>query len=180
MELCGAKARGGGLCQNGAGKGTDHYGEGRCKWHGGSNPIKHGRYSKIPRRSLGQLFEDYDNDTDLRDLYGEVAMLRAMVHNYVERYDEFSDALIAWHASYESENATPKPRMILDITDAARLVDQVGKMVKRIEDIEANSALSLKDFERLLLAMKETVRARTDGDTSAKIFVDWANLQGLR
>jgi hypothetical protein len=36
--LCGAKKRSGGVCMLGAGWGTDHYGHGKCKLHGGSTP----------------------------------------------------------------------------------------------------------------------------------------------
>lgn len=35
---CGAKTRGGSKCKLEAGKGTDHPGRGRCKFHGGSTP----------------------------------------------------------------------------------------------------------------------------------------------
>lgn len=37
--VCGAKRKGGkGRCQQPRGYGTDHYGFGRCKWHGGAAP----------------------------------------------------------------------------------------------------------------------------------------------
>jgi hypothetical protein len=50
---CGAKTRGGGSCQQRAGWGTKHPGEGRCKLHGGkslvgeeSKTFKHGLFSR--------------------------------------------------------------------------------------------------------------------------------------
>jgi len=37
-NFCGAKKKGGGLCTLGAGWGTDHFGTGKCKLHGGATP----------------------------------------------------------------------------------------------------------------------------------------------
>ena len=46
---CGAKTRAGGghPCGRMAGHGTNHLGQGKCKYHGGSSPIKHGLYSTV-------------------------------------------------------------------------------------------------------------------------------------
>jgi hypothetical protein len=37
-NFCGAKKKGGGICMLGAGWGTEHFGTGKCKLHGGSTP----------------------------------------------------------------------------------------------------------------------------------------------
>jgi hypothetical protein len=103
VPKCGAKTRSGGTCGQKAGWGTDHVGEGRCKLHGGRNPVKHGRYSKITRPRLKQLIDDFSADSDPLDITHELHLLRALVLDYVERYDGFTDALIAWHASFGEE-----------------------------------------------------------------------------
>src|SRR5690242_13968896 len=50
---CGARKRQprypGDRCARPAGWGTEHYGFGRCKLHGGATPYKHGRYSRVVR-----------------------------------------------------------------------------------------------------------------------------------
>jgi hypothetical protein len=99
---CGAKKRSGGLCTQIAGWGTDHAGEGRCKLHGGSSPIKHGRYSTIKRPRLKEILESLESDPDPLDLSPELRLLRALILDYIERYDEQTDALIAWHASFST------------------------------------------------------------------------------
>ena len=86
---CGRKKKQGpGHCARPAGWGTDHPGEGPCKLHGGKTPVKTGCYSKIQRKRLRELIEEFLNDPDPFNLLPEVALLRALVLDYIERYDE--------------------------------------------------------------------------------------------
>lgn len=100
MSQCGAKTRSGKPCKQKAGARTDHPGQGRCWLHGGRTPIKHGRYSQIQRPRLKELLERFHDDPTPLDLLPEVVLLRALVTDYVERYDEVTDALLAWHNSW--------------------------------------------------------------------------------
>jgi hypothetical protein len=100
-STCGAKTRNGGACKRPAGSGTDHPGQGRCKLHGGATPIKHGRYSSIQRPRVRDLLAQLDTDgTDPLDLEPELQLLRALVLDYIERYDAMTEALIDWHSSF--------------------------------------------------------------------------------
>ena len=100
VPKCGAKNRAGNPCGRPSGWGTDHFGEGRCKLHGGAIPIKTGRYSKIKRRRIAELIEHYRQESDPLDIVQELHLLRALVTDFVERYDEMTDAILAWHNSY--------------------------------------------------------------------------------
>ena len=103
MPTCGAITRDGSPCSNAAGKGTSHPGEGRCKYHGGVGQIRGTRYEQLsttPR--LGELIDQFAADTDPLNLSHELHLLRALVSDYVERYDETTAALLAWHASFDT------------------------------------------------------------------------------
>lgn len=100
VPLCGAKTRSGSPCRNKAGYKTDHVGQGRCHLHGGLNPIKHGRYSTITRPRIKELLEQFENDPAPMDLLPEVKLLRALLTDFVERYDEVTEAILAWHNSW--------------------------------------------------------------------------------
>lgn len=72
MNICGAKTRSGTPCKLMAGHGTNHLGQGRCKFHGGAsaggvpgnkNAVKTGEYETI---WLDQLTEEE------RELYGKL------------------------------------------------------------------------------------------------------------
>jgi hypothetical protein len=97
-QRCGAKTRNGN-CKLPAGHGTNHVGQGRCKLHGGNNPVKHGRYSKINRPRIRELLDEFEEQGDELNLVPELHMLRALITDYIERYDAQTEALIAWHES---------------------------------------------------------------------------------
>ena len=164
--ICGAQKRQGeGVCTRPAGWGTDHPGEGRCKLHGGKNPIRHGRYSTVKRERIRELIEQYEADPDPLDMGGELAACRALFQDFIERYDEYREALVAWHASFDGEKPSSKPRQILDIADAHRILAEITRIVKRIEDVRASSAISRSDFYRVMTEMGRVVDlAVTDGD----------------
>lgn len=111
LPTCGAATRSGKPCQNPAGHATDHPGEGRCRRHGGMTQIKGtrhdvslGRYSDLQARPrLRDLIQKYTDDPQLGDLTHELVLLRAITQDYLERYDEITEALLAWHASHTKD-----------------------------------------------------------------------------
>lgn len=168
---CGAKTKGGTACKRPAGWGTDHAGQGRCKLHGGASPIKHGRYSKIKREPIRRLIEDYEADPDPLNVLPEIAAARALFQDYLERYDEWREALLAWHESYvESEN--PKPRQILDVSDAYRLLQAVAKIAQAEKRLQLDGAVSQKDLLRILTEMRAAVEREVDDPKTHERILD--------
>lgn len=104
LPVCGASNREGQPCQRPAGWGTDHPGEGRCKLHGGVGQKAGLRYADLNTRPrLRELVERFAADDNPSDLSHELTLLRALVTDYVERYDEITEALLAWHASFNGD-----------------------------------------------------------------------------
>ena len=161
---CGARTRSGGHCLKPSGWGTDHVGQGRCRLHGGATPITSGRYSKVQRERVRELIEQFEADPDPLNILPELAAARALFQDFVERYDEWRDALLAWHESYQADGGAAKPRQILDIADAHRLLSEVTKIAKRIEDIRAQSAISRADFYRVMTEMGRVVDLVVDDE----------------
>lgn len=185
MTVCGAKKRqGDGACQRPAGWGTDHVGDGRCKLHGGSTPIRHGRYSQIERPRFKDKIERFEADPDPLNLAPEVALLRAFVEDLIERWDEIygpDGALLAWHESFgktddngQSINTNPKPRQLPDFSAVSAVVDKVGSMVDRIQKQKAEGMIKLSTLQRYInQAGVEVVNALkqigVDADTSSRL-----------
>lgn len=159
---CNAKTRNGRYCARPLGFGTSHYGQSRCKNHGGMTPTKTGLYSEIittPIRERIKQFEESGRDPF--DLIPEAQLIRALAVDYVERYDAFRDALMAWHVSYQSgANENPKPLQLLDISDAAKIADRVGSIIEKAHKIRTEGSITLATFQRLLEQMGLAVARR--------------------
>lgn len=85
-----------GRCGNPAGWGTDHKGEGACKYHGGATPrgpasphFKHGRYSRYMKDSLAGIMEQLRKEVDLESIDEEILA---------------ATALFAWHMRLSGED----------------------------------------------------------------------------
>jgi len=90
-------------CYSRAGAGTTHTGHGRCKRHGGSAPSVENRYAAMLNDNISGKIAKFLNDPNPLDLRAELAAARALFEDFTERYDEFVDAVIAWHASFHDD-----------------------------------------------------------------------------
>jgi hypothetical protein len=133
---CGAKGklnRPGQPCALVAGHGTTHKGIGRCKYHGGNTPIKHGRYSTIRNIRLRDLIEKHAEDPDPLNMIRELSVARAALEHYLDV-------------------KKPDPRTV------AGLANVISRIIKRAEDIEAANAISRPEFMRLMRQMAVAVK----------------------
>lgn len=169
----GIKSDGTGYCQNQAGKGTDHVGQGRCKFHGGATPIKSGRYSKVKRERLRSLIAEYEADPEPLNVHPELAAARALFVDFIERYDEWREALLAWHFSYVDKD-NPKPHQVLDVADAYRLLASIAKIAQNEKKLQLDGAISRKQLLRILTEMRRTVEGEvTDPAQLERILEGW-------
>lgn len=79
-----------GYCRRAAGEGTDHNGEGRCRYHGGAHngrPKSHGLYS-FRREELREKFSEAEGMESPGDLWTEVSVLRTLLSEYLEGVDQ--------------------------------------------------------------------------------------------
>lgn len=146
---CGAATRSGAPCAKQAGWGTDHVGQGKCRLHGGATPVKHGRYSAIKRPRLRQLIaaQDREGDADVLNTLPEIRAVRALFIDYVERYDAYTDALLAWYADWQlgkviDPDKADALRRVLDAYEAEgdhgdRLSDDAAEDLKQAREIVA-------------------------------------------
>lgn len=100
------------FCQQAAGWGTDHVGVGRCKLHGGASPVRSGRYSKITRPRIAELIKEHEEDPDPLNILPELAAARAIFTDFLERYDEWREAFLAWHATWQAGFKRPVPEAL--------------------------------------------------------------------
>ena len=179
---CDAKSRAGTPCQRPAGWGTDHAGEGRCKLHGGCNPIKHGRYSTVSRPRVRELIEKLATESNQLDLLPEVQLIRALLVDYVERYDTLVEALFAWNADEAAEarmdGRKPRPQPIPPLHEAASLAERAARVVDMIQRQKKEAAISLETFNRVMEQMGISVaRHVADAEALRRIEAEWLGIQ---
>lgn len=144
---CGArKKRGRGTCQNVAGFKTDHVGQGKCYLHGGLTPIKHGRYSSIRRVAIRELIEQHAADPDPLNILPELAAARALFQDFIERYDAWTEALLAWHASWRGQGSLLEPM-------------RLGQLRQLLEELCTLQPERSEEFEELRQAVDRAAAA---------------------
>jgi len=165
-EYCGAKKRqGAGTCRLRAGWATDHVGFGRCKLHGGATPATVGK-GPLARYRLGQrlgdLVEEFRDDPDPLNVLEEIALLRALLQEWVEKAGERA-----------CEECGSPGRT----AGAASLIDRVSKVVSRVERARAVDAISRPELRDLLGAIGSIIRHHVrDEATLERIERDWYDL----
>lgn len=162
-----------GYCAQVAGWGTDHVGQGRCKLHGGSTPIKHGRYSVIERDSIRDLADHFLEDEAPLDVLPELAQVRALLTDFVNRYGEIVDALCEWNR-LESQAARQEQRrarvaQIPKLDDAIYYLKTAAKIAQDEKKLQLQGAISRKDLLRIFTEQRRIIEHETDPDTAARI-----------
>jgi hypothetical protein len=155
-------------CRARAGQGTTHLGLGRCKNHGGSVPIIHGRYSDVALGTMAEHIEqlELEEEKEKLDVIPEATLLRALTRNAMERFDEFVAAIMAWNAEEDIEAKATKtrPRFIAvpDINHLADLAKKTAEIVNMVHKQRSANAIALSDFYRLMGAMADSVSTQLD------------------
>lgn len=148
QTACGAPTRNedaqGSNCMNPKGFRTDHPGQGQCFLHGGGAIISHGRYSNIKRRSLQEIIERHSEDDNPLNMLPELATARALFEDFINRYDDITEALITWHHSHGEVLMTEeRVEMLKDI------VYRFDRFAKTTE-IPPQTENHIKEAKRLL------------------------------
>ena len=172
-------------CKNFAGFRTNHPGVGRCFKHGGNVQKKfvdnltlekkNGRYSGIQHRGIAEVMEQLANQQeDVMDLIPEANLLRAMIVDYINRYDLFVDALMAW---YNDPHSKMRPRKVMDISDCVTLIEGVSRIVHRYHQIQSEGSITLETFRRVMEQMGIIVASNiADEAVLKRIEQQWSRL----
>jgi hypothetical protein len=111
-------------CRNRAGKFTPHMGQGRCGYgnHGGNTEAlvathvgRNGRYANIRHERIADLSSRFEADPDPLNALPELATVRALFVDFVERYSDWSEQLAAWYDSWREQRViNPQALALLD------------------------------------------------------------------
>lgn len=162
------------FCKLKAGARTGHPGSGYCIEHDKQIPYDPAhRYRGIKNKSVAAQFAKLDEqERNIFDLMPEVTLMRALMVDYVERFYEFRAALMKWY-----KDGKQKPRMALDITEAAHLIEAVSRLIERQHRIEKSGSIDLETFRRATEQMGIIVAKHVrDGKTLKAIEDEWSQV----
>lgn len=165
MIVCGAKTRSGTPCKLRAGWGTQHFGSGRCKLHGGNagRPIIHGRYSLFHRQSLAEKAQRFLSDDNPSSLIEELALTRALLQEYLDRFPE--GQILPYQ----------------DIERILAMVETIGRMVERISRILNATTLTQAEVMYLQKRFADLmVRYIEDSSQRTAFLADFRASLGIR
>lgn len=140
-----------------------------------------------------------DSNVDALDLAPEVDVLRAIVLDFVERRDEFVNGIVAFKRSFDAaitkainadrthdpelyqeacaeiaSSINQRPVEVVDVSQASKIIDQVGRMSERIHKFKTSDTITLDQIKKLLdnmgIALARHVK---DPDTIKAIQADW-------
>jgi hypothetical protein len=105
--------------------------------------VKTGRYSTIKSQRIRDLIAEFRQDADPLDVLEELHMLRALVRDYLERYDENTEALLRWHASFVDSYLSARTHWLHHVqaltqpitNDLSAFIANLAEQVANIEDI---------------------------------------------
>jgi len=165
-------------CRRAAGYRTGHPGQGRCSLHGGQATdrfVSHGIYSMVTHHRVSEVLQRLsEQEMNVMDLIPEANVLRALTIDFINRYDQFQDALMAWYADPESNT---RPRKVVDLADASHLIESISRVVHRMHQIQNEGAISLETFKRVTEHMGIIVAKYTkDPVVLQKIEDEWMDL----
>jgi hypothetical protein len=149
MHACGATTRTGQSCKNAA------QANGRCRMHGGGapgRPLIHGRYSLAHRTALAEKVETFLMDSRPGDLSDELALMRALLQDYLERFP------------------SGQPLPANEIERVMAWIETIGRLVERISRILTQTALTAAEV-RLLQARLADVLVRHIDDPGVRLAI---------
>jgi len=123
-------------------------------------PITSGRYAdRLRHPAIAALMVEFENDPDPMNLFSELAASRSLFVDYVNRYETYTEALLAWHESWQrgDDDKEVKPRQVLDISDSYRILAETTKIAERIKKMEFLDAIGKRDLGRVMGEMAKVV-----------------------
>jgi hypothetical protein len=100
---------------------------------GGPSLPKYDRYQTIASPRYRELYERFLNDPQPLNLLPELAQATSMLMDFIERQQEVTDALLAWHASIGTSNPAPKPGQVLDLAAVHKSLLVIERLIATIK-----------------------------------------------
>jgi len=171
---CNALKENGRRCGLPAGHLTDHRGTGACWIHDDpdrADTIR--RYRGIQNRTVyARLRQMNKVERDVLDLVPDIQLVRSVVIDYIERYEELAEAVLSWY-----KTGRMRPSNVPDLGEAIRALEMISRMVERVHRINSTGAISIDTFRRITEQLGIIVaRHVRDGRALEAIEQEWSTV----
>jgi len=186
---CNGRLKNGNYCRHPAGFKTLHAGRGRCYRHSGAmldanmkrvkktTATRYLKTGSLPK-ALGELIGDLQEDLDPLSIEPELAAIRALFMDFVSRYEEYREALLAWHRSFSADKKDLKPPKIMDISKASVMLKLIADIAQREKKLRLDGSISRREMETLIKSMWRVVEQHVQNETVQNyIKEDWLRLR---
>jgi len=186
-------------CKQRAGHDTEHLGVGRCNTHDGRSTV-HGnrsqykeiirqknltpveRYRELPP-DLQDLYDQHRSDTEPLNIEGELALARAILQDYVARYDETRQTLEEWREWFKSNIGRPPKIELLPVEHIVSYLKKISDMVHRERKLQMQDAVSVSELIKIMTELGRSVErwvmepGMSDEEKLKRIKNDWSKVK---
>lgn len=114
-----------------------------------------------------------EGTVDPLDLEQDLILMRAITINFLNRWDDFSNALISWYL----DRRGTAPDKILDLSQAVVMLEKVSVVAERIHKMRLTTAINISTLQELQDKMALVLAKHvTDATVLAAIAEDWSNI----
>jgi len=179
-------------CMALSGQGTDHPGQGRCKFHGGATPLIHGRASKVVRQTIIDRVSAMERDPKLLSLDRQLAALHIQFDMQLRAFAAQGEAYEEMMAIIEEALETGGADAQIDIPPGLlpkldmETVDMMMKISKTIFEMRFSKRFSmpLTQVQQLLMGLMESfaricLKYSIPNDARAEFAKEIRNLRAL-
>jgi hypothetical protein len=131
--------------------------------------VTHGRYSTVARGSIAEHQENLDLEEREQklDILPEATMLRALAANYIEKYEDFFQAVLRFNEmegdEAKEEKRKPMFLRVPSIHEAASILKDAAEIVDKVHRQQAANAIPMAVFFRLMALMADVVNKHVKG-----------------
>ncbi len=166
-------------CELAMGYGTDHFGEGMCKYHYGTDPTSlshraqrldaveshdaYSRYSHLFSNEINASLAHFGADDDPLNLAPDIVLVRTMVERWINDYDQWYKMLVRWYEVDDFEAGIhPRPHKISDITEGFKIMSTLASMVSKEAKRRENHTVTQIQLFRIMNAIGGIIMRHVD------------------
>lgn len=177
-NLCGCTTKGGDLCMNPAGQGTEHVGTGPChhhdKFRGTLSRRPGARYGSSVAASALEFYLELVEDPEIKRLDDEIALLRVRLHDIGDMIKEIRTRNVdddgnpvllprAYGDKFDPAGTADHKALLALSRDSAKMAESIAKLIDRKHKIEEGKLVTYRQVQEVLGQVIYVIKKNCEG-----------------